>query len=159
VEYKNIRDVKVTVANALEGVLGLGNVTIETPGSSENIVFSSISNPFKVQDNIYMVKGYKEKVDAIKKENDSKKEFTRWFTNVVTVLETKWLGNGAPNLQRLDYWSAVERANEFGLQVTAIGEDAVPELPPGLVVRQSPPPGTIISQGGEIQVYLSKRGR
>ena len=75
------------------------------------------------------------------------------------MLETKWLGNGAPNLQRLDYWSAVERANEFGLQVTAVGEDPVPELPPGLVVRQSPPPGTIISQGGEIQVYLSKRGR
>ncbi|MBX5449977.1 PH domain-containing protein [Thermogemmatispora sp.] len=157
-EYKNIRDVKVTVSSVIERLLDIGNVYIETPGSSADIVLATVDHPFLIQDKIYSIKGYKDRVDAISKENASKKELQTWFATVLATLEGKWLNYGTPNLQRLDYWSAVERASEFGLRVVAVGEDAsYPDLPPGLVVRQNPPPGTVISQGGEIQVYLSRR--
>jgi hypothetical protein len=157
-EYKNIRDIKVTVPNVIERLLDIGNVYIETPGSSADIILYTVDHPFLIQDKIYSIKGYKERADAVAKENASKKELQSWFAAVLATLESKWLHYGAPNLQRLDYWSAVERASEFGLRVVAVGEDSsYPELPPGVVVRQNPPPGTVISQGGEIQVYLSKR--
>nr|MBA2285060.1 PH domain-containing protein [Ktedonobacteraceae bacterium] len=122
-EYKNIRDVKVTVSNVLERLLDIGNVYIETPGSSPNIVFSGVDHPFLIQDRIMGIKGYKDKVEAVERENAANKQFNKWFSNVLTTLETRWLNKGAPNLQRMDFWSAVECASEFGLEVVAIGED------------------------------------
>jgi beta-lactam-binding protein with PASTA domain len=58
----------------------------------------------------------------------------------------------------MDFWSAVDMASDYGLRVVAIGEDqSYAELSPGTVVRQNPPPGTLMAEGGEIQVTLSKR--
>ncbi|MGH2482230.1 MAG: PASTA domain-containing protein, partial [Ktedonobacteraceae bacterium] len=65
---------------------------------------------------------------------------------------------GAPNLQYLDWLEAMERASELGFNVVVCGEDASsPDTPPGQVIHQSPPPGTVISQDGEIQVILSRK--
>jgi beta-lactam-binding protein with PASTA domain len=106
------------------------------------------------------IKAFKEKVEKIEKENGTKEEFNTWFSKVVTTLEKKVQSEGAPNLQNLDFWSAAQRAREFGLRVVVIGEAAVnSSQPPGQVVQQIPPPGTLIIPGGEIQVRLSKRLR
>jgi len=75
----------------------------------------------------------------------------------VTVLEEKVQNVGVPNLQNLDFWSAVDVASEFGLRVVVMGEETVNSgHAPGVVIQQSPPPGTL-SNGGEIQVLLSRR--
>jgi hypothetical protein len=159
-EYKNIRDTKVKVSNVIQRLLDIGDLYIETPGSMPDIVFSNIDHPFVVQDKLNEIKAFKEKVEKVEKENSSKEELNTWFSKVVTTLERKVQSEGAPNLQNLDYWSAAERARELGLRVVVIGETPVNSgLPPGQVVQQIPPPGTLMNQGGEIQVYLSKRPR
>jgi hypothetical protein len=157
-EYKNIRDTRVNVANVIQRLLDIGDLFIETPGSTPNIVFSNIDHPFVIQDKLQEIKTLKDKADEVKKENSSKEEFNKWFSKVVTALEEKVQSVGVPNLQNLDFWSATDVASEFGLRVVVMGEEPVNSgYAPGVVLQQSPPPGTLMSNRGEIQVLLSRR--
>jgi len=157
-EYKNVRDTKVKVANVIQRLLDIGDLHIETPGSTPNIVFSNIDHPFVIQDKLQEIMALKDKVENIKKENSSKEEFNKWFSKIVTALEEKVQSVGVPNLQNLDFWSATDVASEFGLRVVVMGEEPVNSgYAPGVVLQQSPPPGTLMGNGGEIQVLLSRR--
>lgn len=157
-EYKNIRDIRVVVHNVFERLLDVGDVFVETPGSNPDIILDDVDHPFIIQDKIYAIKGSKEKADEIEKENKSKEDLKEWFTRVITTLEVKTQANGVPNLYKRDLWSAMEVASQFGLRVVTLGEDpSYPGLAPGLVVQQIPPPGTLMKEGGEIQVVLSRR--
>ena len=157
VDYKNIRDIKVKVPNVLQRLLDIGDVIIDVAGSP-GMILPTVDHPFYLQDKIYEVQKYKEKVGDVKKINDEKKELKTWFSKVVTTLVETTQVKGAPNLQNLDWLEAIERASELGYNVVFCGEDAAsPDTPPGQVIHQSPPPGTVITQDGEIQVILSRK--
>jgi len=118
----------------------------------------TVDHPFFVLDKISEIQKNKEKAAKIKSENDAKKELHMWFGKVMTTLVETTQVKGAPNLEKLELLEAMERANEFGFQVVVCGEEPTKaQLPPGCVVRQSPPPGTVITSGGEIQVVLSRK--
>ena len=155
-EYRNLRDIKVQMRSFLNFLLDVGDVYIETPGSMPDIVFKSVAHPFFIQDKIYEIKGYKERADKTEKDNERREELHQWFGKVIGKLEQTHQIKGAPNLQRLDFVEAMERASELGFQVVVWDEDSShPELPPGMVIYQNPPPGTVITPGGEIQVVLT----
>jgi Bacterial PH domain/PASTA domain len=158
-EYKQIRDIKVAVPNLIQRLLDIGTVRIETPGNPDtDILMSHVDHPFVIQDGIYVIKSHKEDAEKIEKANKEKEELYKWFSTVVTKMETKVQTKGVPDLQRLDFWTAAERARMLGLRVVLMGEDpSYPNLEPGLVVDQNPPPGTLMQDGGEIHVLLSKR--
>lgn len=163
-EYKNIRDIRVQVSNVLERFLDVGNVYVETPGSQEtDIIFEHVDHPFILTDEISAIREYKDKVDKAKKENDEKKNLNLWFSTVVTKLEEKSYqleekSRSAPPLKGLDLLSAMAAAQEKGLEVVVVGEDVPTEdLPPGYVLQQSPPAGTLVSKGTKLEVLLSKK--
>ena len=70
---------------------------------------------------------------------------------------------GVPNLQSLDLLTAIERAEEFGMELVVIEESSdYPDVGPGHILMQAPLPGTIVNvdpynlQGKpQIQVILS----
>ncbi len=157
IDYKNIRDIKVIVPNLWQRILDIGDVYIEVAGAP-GLTLRTVDHPFFVLDKISEIQKNKEKAAKIKSENDAKKELHMWFGKVMTTLVETTQVKGAPNLEKLELLEAMERANEFGFQVVVCGEEPTKaQLPPGCVVRQSPPPGTVITSGGEIQVVLSRK--
>jgi uncharacterized membrane protein YdbT with pleckstrin-like domain len=157
-EYKSIRDIKVRVGNLLERILDIGDVIIETPGNSPNLVFSNVDHPFVLQDEIYGIGSHEKKVDDANKENKEKRTFNAWFGTVMAALEEQVSSRGTPNLRDKDLLSAMSYAQEYGLDVVVSGEAIDnPHIPPGCVIRQSPPPGTVMEKGSKIEVVLSRR--
>ncbi len=157
-EYKNIKDLKVRVPGLLQRLLDIGDVYLEVAGAP-SIVLRTVDHPFFVLDKINEIKNYVAKADAVKKENEQKQELHKWFGKVVTSLVEASQLKGAPNLENLDLIDAMVIASELGFQVTVFGEEpsTKPDIPPGRVVHQNPPAGTVIQPGGEIQVVLSRR--
>ncbi|MFL5690918.1 MAG: PH domain-containing protein [Ktedonobacteraceae bacterium] len=155
VDYKNIKDIRVKVPNLLQRLLDIGDVYIEIAGTP-SLVLPTVDHPFYIQDKIFEIQKNKEKSAEVKKINDEKKELHKWFSNVVTTLvETTHL-KGAPPLLGKSLLEAMEVAGELGFHVIVYDEDTSnPDVPPGRVVHQSPPPGTAINPDGEIQVILS----
>jgi len=165
-EYKNIRDTKIQVKNVFQLMLDVGDLLIETPGNNPDIKMTLIDHPFFISDRINQLKGFKEKADKAREHNKRQDELITWFTNVASVLEKKMLSRGVPNFQKMDFWKAASMAAELGMKVVPVGEDdSYPQIEPGHIVWQTPPPGTLMevnpdspNNRPEIQVMLSKRG-
>ncbi len=155
IDYKNIKDIRVKVPNVLQRLLDIGDVYIEVSGTP-GIILPTVDHPFFIQDKVFEIQKNKEKSAEVKKINDEKKELHMWFGKVVTTLVETTQLKGAPPLVGKSLLEAMEVAGELGFHVVVYDEDASnPEIVPGRVVHQNPPPGTAINAGGEIQVVLS----
>jgi hypothetical protein len=163
IEYGQIKDVRVEVSNPLYIALNVGKVIVETPGNNPDLTMRVIDHPFEVQDLIYNVKGHKENVDKIKGANERKDQLNQWFGTIISTMEQTVLGKGVPNLQKLDLFTAAERASALGMKVVPVGEvSSYPNIAPGLIVSQNPMPGTLVeskdpNEKTEIHVIVSRR--
>ncbi len=162
-DYEQIRDIAVNVGNPIFLLLDVGSVIVQTPGANPDIGISPADHPFDIQDMIVALKDHKGKVEKIKSKNDRKNELNEWFGTVLATMEKGVSGKGVPNVQKLDLFTAAERASALGMKVVPVGEvSSYPNIAPGLIVSQNPMPGTLVETGDpnekpEIHVFLSRR--
>ncbi len=155
--YDKISKIEVRSPNVFQLALDIGNLFIETQGNNPNISMRSISHALYIQDKIYEIKNFKEKVDKIKAKNDRKDELKEWFSSVQSTMR------GVPDLRSLDLLTALERAEAHGMEIEIIDECArQPGEEPGKIVMQSPSAGAVVYVDPEnpqekphIQVILS----
>ncbi|HEV2583613.1 MAG TPA: PH domain-containing protein [Ktedonobacteraceae bacterium] len=144
--YDKVAEMTVKSPNIFELAFNIGDLYIRTPGSNPDIYMKRVSDPFALQDEIYAIKGFKEKVDKVKAKNDQKDQLNEWFSTVLSKLDTRINNRGVPDLQSKDLWEAMAQAGELGMRVIPIGEsERYPHVPAGKIVEQSPPPGTMVS--------------
>jgi membrane protein YdbS with pleckstrin-like domain len=163
IEYSKIRDIKVQIPGILERILDIGDVFVETPGNNPDLIFEDVDHPFVLLDLINNIKGHKEIEEKANRENSENKKLHLWLSRIAKRLEDRLeetsVGRGAPDLLNKDVITAMAYAQEVGLKVTVRGE-ATPKpdapVPPGCVMRQSPPPGTLMEEGSKIEIVLSK---
>ncbi|MFL5592062.1 MAG: PH domain-containing protein [Ktedonobacteraceae bacterium] len=140
VTYDRISKIEVRSPNIIWLAMDIGNLFIETQGNNPNIHMRHIAHPFFIQDKIYQIKEFKEKVQKIKSKNERKIELNEWFSTVLSTFR------GVPNLQSLDLLTAIERAEEFGMELVVIDESSdYPDVGPGHILMQTPLPGTIVN--------------
>src|SRR5258708_3447199 len=108
-EYSKIKDILVNVGNPLFLSLDVGTVKVETPGSSPDIVLSFVDHPFSLQDMIYAIKGFKEKVDKVEGTNKRKEELNTWFGTVLNTMERTLLARRVPNLLNMHFFPPAQR--------------------------------------------------
>ena len=104
---------------------------------------------------------YKEELDPESHKAPNERAFASNLA--IDTMEKTSLYRGVPNLQKLDLFTAAERARALGMRVVPVGEvSTYPNIAPGLIVSQNPMPGTLMSvtdsnEKLEIHVYLSMR--
>ncbi len=123
------------------------------------LIFFMIARFLKIL--ISSPESYKEELDPESHKAPNERAFASNLT--IDTTEKTGLYRGVPNLQKLDLFTAAERASALGMRVVPVGEvSTYPNIAPGLIVSQNPMPGTLVeskdSNGKpEIQVYLSRR--
>lgn len=162
--YDRISEIQVESPNLFELALNVGNVHVYTPGSNPDIHMTRVPDPFALQDRIFELQELKSKFDKTKAENDRKVELNNWFSHVLSTLEPKLSNRGVPDFQTMNLWDAIDRADEVGMRVVPVGESSgYPHIPPGRIVSQVPPPGTVVEMNPEnrpqIHVVLSSKGK
>jgi hypothetical protein len=163
--YENIHETTIKITNLVQNFLDVGNIYIKTKGTNPDINMTLVDNPYFIADKINEIKGFEKKVGTVKSKNERQDELSKWFTNVISVLEKKMSSQGVPNLRSMDFWTASTMAETMGMKVVPVGEDdSYPHIEAGRVVSQNPMPGTLIAvdpdarERPQIHVILSKRG-
>ena len=152
VEYSKIQNVFVEVPSLVARTFDFGDVRVETAGAQQKVQMKDVPNPFGIQDTIFQrITAVKER-DAISAANKQKAELRRWFATVANAMQDLQ----APDLIGKSFEEAADLLDKQHLVLRVMGEQRYPGMSPGQVIHQSPPPGTLLSHEGQVQVILSK---
>lgn len=106
--------------NVIQLALDIGNLYIETQGDNPNIHMYNIPHPFFIQDKIYEIKGFHDRIEKIRTRNERKGELSERFSAMMAAMDRQ--SQTVPDLRSLDLWDAVEVAGQLGIKVVPIGE-------------------------------------
>lgn len=152
VEYSKIQNVFVEVPSLVARTFDFGDVRVETAGAQQKIQMKDVPNPFGIQDTIFQrITAVKDR-DTINAANKQKAELRRWFAAVANAMQDLH----APDLIGKSFEEAADLLGKQHLVLRVMGEQRYPGMSPGQVIHQSPPPGTLLSHEGQVQVILSK---
>jgi membrane protein YdbS with pleckstrin-like domain len=152
VEYSKVQDVIVEVPSVIARSFDFGTVRIETAGLQQKIRMKDVPNPFGIQDAIFQrINAVKER-DTVNAANKQKAELKRWFAAVANAMyELR-----TPDLVGKSFEEAADLLSRQNLLLRVAGEQQSPGMPPGHVIHQTPPPGTLLGHEGQVQIVLSK---
>jgi membrane protein YdbS with pleckstrin-like domain len=152
VEYGKVQDVIVDVKSVIARTLDFGDVRIETAGSQQKIRMRDVPNPFGIQDAIFQrINAVKER-ETINAANKQKAELKKWFATMANAFHDL----RTPDLIGKSFEEAADLLSKQQLVLRVMGEQRYAGLPPGHVIQQTPPPGTLLTHQGQVHIVLSK---
>lgn len=152
VEYGKVQDVIVEVPSVVARTFDFGDVRVETAGQQQKVRMRDVPNPFGIQDAIFQrINAVKER-ESINAANKQKAEFKRWFS----VMANAYHDLRAPDLIGKSFEEAADILSKQHLVLRVMGEQRYAGLPPGHVLQQTPPPGTLLTHEGQVHIILSR---
>jgi membrane protein YdbS with pleckstrin-like domain len=152
VEYGKVQDVIVEVPSVIARTLDFGDVRVETAGQQQKVRMRDVPNPFGIQDAIFQrINAVKER-ETINAANKQKAEFKKWFA----VMANAYHDLRAPDLIGKSIEEAADILSKQHLVLRVMGEQRYAGLPPGHVLQQTPPPGTLLTHEGQVYIILSR---
>jgi membrane protein YdbS with pleckstrin-like domain len=152
IEYTNIQEATSKIPSPLAYALGFGNVVVRVAGDGEPVIMGCVPQPDAIARSIERNRTLASRRDKAAALNDEKSTMKEWFAAVVGELVV-----AAPDLRNLTLEEAIERSQSEGLRLMVFGDGVqLPGVPAGLVVSQSPLPGSRALRGGDITVVLSR---
>jgi hypothetical protein len=151
-EYGNIQEVRTLMPGAWARLVGYGTVQVSAAGTGAPIIMDGVPRPQRIEQAIEACRAAMQQRAQAAAANREKLELRDWFAAVVGEMVV-----AAPDLRGLTLEDAIERAYAIGLRLLVLGDSIViPGLPAGIVVSQSPFPGSRALRGGDISVMLSR---
>lgn len=147
--YRKIQDVDVQV-DPIGITFGYGKIIIEAAGKAKPITMNFMPHPQRLEDRIYFLMDFAEARSERTKRKIRRMEVGRWMG---MMLNTMFII--VPDVRNLNVAQAARRTRAEGLRLVVGGERPVVGMPPGLVIDQSPHPGSTAMRENEIRVLLS----
>lgn len=152
VEYGKVQDVIVEVPSVTARTFDFGDVRVETAGQQQKVRMKDVPNPFGIQDAIFQrINAVKER-ETVNAANKQKAEMKKWFAALANAFHDL----RAPDLIGKSFEEAADILSQQHLALRVMGEQRYAGLPPGHVIQQTPPPGTLLSHEGQVHIILSK---
>lgn len=154
IEYDKIQVVDLDVSSLWARLLGYGDVIVKSSASNPKdwIRMRKVPHPRQIGEAIERSRVALKKSGEIASTNKQKGDLKAWFSSVLTEMVTV-----APDLRGQPLEAAIELAQRAGLRIIVMGESvAIAGMPAGLVISQSPQPGSRCLRGGEASVMLSR---
>ena len=152
VEYSKIQDIIVDVPSPIARLFDFGTVRVETAGQQQKIRMRDVPNPFAVQNLISQRINAGKEREAVNAVNKQKAEMKHWFGEVLNAM----YGLRAPDLIGKSFEEAADLLDKQHLALRVLGERRIQGMPPGHVIQQIPPPGTMLGSEGQIHILLSR---
>jgi membrane protein YdbS with pleckstrin-like domain len=152
VEYGKVQDVIVEVSSVIARSLDFGLVRVQTAGAQQKVRMRDVPNPFAIQDAIFQRINAGKEREAVQAANKQKAELKRWFAELANTMHDL----RTPDLLGKPFEEAAHLLGQHHITLRVMGEQRMTGLPPGHVVQQNPPPGTILSHDGQVYVILSR---
>lgn len=152
IEYGKIQEIKTTVSNIWARFLKYGDLTINVAGGGPALTMENVPQPQVIAQAIEANRNTIKKRGEVEGANRDKAEMKDWFAAVLTEVFV-----AAPDLRGLALEDAIERSQEVGLRLMVMADSIqMPGVPAGVIVSQSPYPGSRAIRGGDLAVTISR---
>lgn len=152
IEYSKIQEIKTTVPNIWARFIKYGDLTINVAGGGPAVTMESVPHPQAIAQAIEANRNTIKRRGEVEGANRDKAEMKDWFAAVLTEVFVP-----APDLRGLTLEDAIERSQEVGLRLMVMADSIqMPGVPAGVIISQSPYPGSRAIRGGDLAVTLSR---
>lgn len=152
VEYGKIQDIIVEIPSPVARLFDFGDVRVETAGQQQKIRMRDVPDPFAIQSMISQRINAGKERETVNAANKQKADMKKWFADVLNAMYDQ----RAPDLIGKSFEEAAEILSNQHMKLRVLGEQRVAGTPPGHVVNQTPPPGTMLGHEAQVHVILSK---
>lgn len=152
VEYGKIQDIIVEIPSPVARLFDFGDVRVQTAGQQQKIHMRDVPDPFAIQTLISQRINAGKERETVNAANKQKAEMKKWFADVLNAMYDL----RAPDLIGKSFEEASDILSNQHMKLRVLGEQRVPGIPPGHVVNQTPPPGTMLGHEAQVHIILSK---